>query len=131
MNYLTLLEVVEVLSDCLELEDITAGSIVEALDKTMGVYQRAPFEPRACLGESSYETARLRILIRWGTNPTDAERKAAEVAELMGAFCDMPTEQHIIKYAAVKAVRPIGKDTKGVCECIVDADVIYTERNEL
>jgi len=30
----------------------------------------------------------------------------------------------------VKAVRSIGKDEKGICEFVVDADIIYTEMNE-
>lgn len=131
MNYLTLLEVVEVLSDALELEEITAGTIDESLQQTIGVYQRAEFQPRDCIGgESSYETARLRILIRWGTNPTAAESKAIEVAQLIEGLREMPTTAHIIKFAEAKAVRPIGKDQKGVCEYVVDADIYYSERNE-
>ena len=38
MNYLTLLEVVEVLSDALGLEEISAGTIDESLQQTIGVY---------------------------------------------------------------------------------------------
>lgn len=131
MNYLTLLEVVEVLSDALGLEEISAGTIDESLQQTIGVYQRAEFQPRDCIGgSSSYETAKLRVLIRWGTNPTVAESKAIEVAQLIEALREMPTTAHIIKFAEAKAVRPIGKDQKGVCEYVVDADIIYTERNE-
>ena len=130
MNYLTLLEVVEVLSDALGLEEISAGTIDESLQQTIGVYQRAEFQPRECIGgESSYETARLRILIRWGTNPTLAQIRAAEVAQIISAWRDMPTSGHIIKFATAKS-KPIGKDEKGVCEHIVDTDIIYTERNE-
>lgn len=130
MNYLTLLEVVEILSEDLELEEITAGTIDGSLQQTIGVYQRAEFKPRECIGgSSSYETARLRVLVRWGTNPTLAQIKAAEVAQIITAWCDMPTSRHIIKFATAKT-KPIGKDEKGVCEYIVDTDIIYTERNE-
>ena len=131
MNYLTLLEVVEVLSDTLELEDISAGAIDESLQETIGVYQRVGFEPQGCIGGlCSFEIAKLRILVRWGTNPTTAESKAVEVAQLIEALREMPTTDHIIKFAEVKTVRPIGKDQKGVCEYIVDADIFYSERNE-
>lgn len=131
MNYLTLLEVADLLAEMTELEAVTAGCIDEALTETIGVYQREGFAPRECVGgDSSYETARLRLVIRWGVNPTAAESKAAEVAELIAALRDMPTTAHIIKYAVVKAVKPIGKDEKGVCEYIIDADIIYTEREE-
>lgn len=131
MNYLTLLEVADMLAGILDFEDVTAGTIDTALTETIGVYQRSEFVPRECIGtDSSYETAKLRVLIRWGTNPTNAEGKAVEVAGIIQALRDMPTASHIIKFADVKAVRAIGKDKKGVCEYVVDADIIYTERNE-
>ena len=132
MNYLTLLEAADLLAGLTELEAVTAGCIDEALTETIGVYQREGFAPRECVGGgSSYETARLRLVIRWGVNPTAVESKAAEVAELISALRDMPTAEHIIKYAVIKNVRAIGKDEKGVCEYIVDADIIYSERNDL
>lgn len=131
MNYLTLLEVADILAELLSFEDITAGTIDCSLSETIGVYQRGEFVPRECIGtDSSYETSKLRLLVRWGKNPTTAEAKAAELAGLVQALRDMPTGSHIIKFADVKAVRAIGKDEKGVCEYTVDADVIYSERNE-
>lgn len=131
MNYLTLLEIADMLAELLELEDITAGTIDNALENTIGVYQREEFVPRECVGtESSYETSKVRLLLRWGKNPTTAEAKAAELGELMQALRDADTTAHTIKFADVKAVRAIGKDEKGVCEYVVDADIIYSERNE-
>ncbi len=131
MNYLTLLEIADVLAELLDFEDVTAGTIDTALTETIGVYQRGEFVPRECIGvESSYETARIRLLVHWGKNPTTAEAKAAELGELISSLRDMPTASHIIKFADLKAVRAIGKDEKGVCEYVVDADIIYTERNE-
>ena len=119
------------LAELLELDDITAGTIDNALENTIGVYQRGEFVPRVCVGtESSYETSKVRLLLRWGKNPTTAEAKAAELGELMQALRDADTTAHTIKFADVKAVRAIGKDEKGVCEYVVDADFIYTERNE-
>lgn len=132
MNYLTLLEVADLTAELLDMEDVTAGAIDNALSQTVGVYQRESFVPRECVGgaESSYQTAKLRFLLRWGMNPTEAEAKAAEVGGLVQALRDMPTARHIIKFADVKAVRSIGKDEKGVCEYVVDADMIYSERIE-
>ena len=129
MNYLTLLEIADMLAELLELEDITAGTIDNALENTIGVYQRDEFVPRECVGtESSYETSKVRLLLRWGKNPTTAEAKAAELGELMQALRDADTTAHTIKFADVKAVRAIGKDEKGVCEYVVDADIIYTRK---
>lgn len=131
MNYLTLLEIVEMLADILDFGDITAGAVDTALEQTIGVYQRGEFVPRECIGtDSSFETAKIRLLVRWGNNPTQAETKAAEIGGIIQALRDMPTTAHIIKFADVKAVRSIGKDEKGICEYVVDADIIYSERND-
>ena len=126
MNYLTLLEIADVLAELLDFEDVTAGTIDTALTSTIGVYQRDGFTPRECIGtESSYETAKIRLLVHWGNNPTTAEAKAAELGELISSLRDMPTESHIIRFTELKAIRAIGKDEKGICEYIVDADIIY------
>lgn len=131
MNYLTLLEIADLLAELIDFDSVTSGCIDASLDKTIGVYQREPFAPRECVGgDSSYQTAKLRVLVRWTDSPPEAEKKALEISELFDGFRDMETKDHIIKFADLKAVRSIGKDEKGVCEYIVDADIIYTEKEE-
>lgn len=131
MNYLTLLEIADLLAELLDFDSVTSGCIDASLDKTIGVYRREPFAPRECVGgDSSYQTAKLRVLVRWTDSPPEAEKKAHEISELFDGFRDMETKDHIIKFADLKAVRSIGKDEKGVCEYIVDADIIYTEKEE-
>lgn len=131
MNYLTLLEITDLLAVLLDFDSVTAGCIDASLDKTIGVYQREPFAPRECIGgDSSYQTTKLRVLVRWTDSPPEAEKKTLEISELFDGFRDMETKDHIIKFADLKAVRSIGKDEKGVCEYIVDADIIYTEKEE-
>lgn len=129
MNYLTLLEIADLLAELLETESVTAGCTDTSKPETIGVYQREEFDPRECIGtESSYQTSKIRILVHWTDSPSQAERKALETTELFNNFEDMETENHIIKFAEVKAVRSIGKDEKGICEYIIDANLIYTER---
>ncbi len=131
MNYLTLVEVADVLSASLNFEAVTAGAIDESLSETVGVYQREGLVPRECVGSfSSYETARLRLVLRWGISPTQAEAKAAKIADIIGAFRNMPTASHRIIFTVIRAVRSMGKDSKGICEYVIDADIIYSERNE-
>lgn len=131
MNYLTMLEIADMLTDILDHEDVTANSIDDTHDKTIGVYQRADFTPRECIGtDSSYETARIRLFLRWGNDPVEAEQKASEIGGLVQALRDMPTAEHIIKFTDLKAVRFLGKDEKGICEYAIDADLIYSERDE-
>ena len=131
MNFLTLLEIADLLAELLDTESVTAGCIDTSYNKTIGVYQREEFVPRECIGtESSYETAKIRILIHWNENPTETESKAIEIAELFRSFENMETKKHIIKFAEVKAIRSIGKDEKGICEYVIDINIIYTERND-
>jgi len=131
MNYLSLLEIADLLAELLDFEDVTSGTIDTSLEKTVGVYQRAEFTPRECIGtESSYEVLKARILVHWTDSPVSAEQKAYETADLFRSFDNMNTAEHTIKFADVKAVRSIGKDEKGICEYIIDTDIIYTERKE-
>ncbi|MDE5883888.1 MAG: hypothetical protein K2H29_02220, partial [Oscillospiraceae bacterium] len=119
----------DLLAELLNTESVTASCIDASKPETIGIYQREGFAPRECIGtESSYQTARIRIFVHWTDNPSRTEKKTLEIAELFSGFEDMETENHIIKFAEVKAVRNIGKDEKGICEYIVDADLIYIER---
>lgn len=129
MNYLSLLEIADLLAFLLETDSVTADCINASETETIGVYQREGFVPRECIGTvSSYQIAEIRILIHWSDNPSQTEKKAREVAELFDGFEDMETKNHIMKFAEVKAVRSIGKDEKGICEYIADVNLIYTER---
>jgi hypothetical protein len=131
MNYLTLPEIADLLAVLLDFDSVTAGCVNGSLDETIGVYQREPFVPRECIGgDSSYQTLKLRVLVRWTDSPSKAEKKALEISELFDGFRDMETKDHIIKFADIKAIRSVGKDEKGVCEYIVDADIIYTKKEE-
>lgn len=70
------------------------------------------------------------MFVHWGENPVEAEKKAREIAELFDGFRDMETTDHIIKFADLKGVRSVGKDNKGVCEYIVDADLVYIKKED-
>lgn len=43
MNYLTLLEIADLLAELLDFENVTAGCINASLDEIVGIYQREPF----------------------------------------------------------------------------------------
>lgn len=74
---ITLLEIADLLADLLEYDSITASCINASLEKTIGIYQRGDFYFRECIGgDSSYQTIKLRILVRWGKNPAKAEKKS-------------------------------------------------------
>lgn len=131
MKILTLLEIADWLAGKLSFEDVTAGNMDASKECTIGVYQRKAFTPRKCIGGTeSYQTVGIRILVHWTNNPSKAEIKANETADIFEKLFEAETEEHIMKFAEVMAVRSIGKDEKGVCEYIVDADIIYSEKEE-
>lgn len=131
MKIITLLEIADWLAEKLSFEDVTAGNTDASKECTIGVYQREPFTPRKCIGGTeSYQTVKLRLLVHWTDSPTKAEIKANEIAEMFESLYEAETAEHIMKFAEVKAIRSIGKDEKGICEYIVDTDIIYTDKEE-
>jgi hypothetical protein len=130
INSITLLEITDMLADKLNFDDVYAGNIDASKEKSIGVYYRDGQTFRKCVGgtESSYQTVSIRILIHWTNNPTEAEKQSYTIARLIENLSESETAEHIIKFADIKAIRSIGKDEKGICEFIVDADIIYTER---
>ena len=104
MKLLKLIEIADLIANSIDFESVTSGCIDTSATQTIGVYQRDETEIR--------------------------EEKAAEIAEIFSGLRDMPTAEHIIKFANSVKIRSIGKDEKGICEYIVDADIIYIERND-
>lgn len=128
---LTLLECADMLAELTGCEDVYAGCIDCTKMQTIGVYQRSDFVPRECIGSiSSYQKMPVRVLIHWTLSPAEAEKKAYEILDIITGLRDLETSGHIIKFAVSGALRSLGKDEKGVCEYVVDADLIYTERIE-
>ena len=131
MKIITLLEIADWLAEKLSFEEVTAGNMDASKERAIGVYQREPFTPRKCIGGTeSYQTVKLRILVHWTDNPTKAEIKANEIAEMVENLYEAATAEHIMRFAEVKAVRSIGKDEKGIIEWIVDTDIIYMDKEE-
>lgn len=131
INFITLLEIADMLAEKLSFEDITAGNIDASLDKSMGVYLREEQSLRKCIGDTeSYQTVKIRILVHWTKNPSEAEKQAYALSELLEGLSDEETNGHIIKFIQSTKVRGIGKDEKGVCEYVVDADIIYSDKEE-
>lgn len=128
MTNLSLVEIADLLAEILDFQDIFAGTCDNSLDQAIGVYQREGFAFRECIGgESSFETAKIRLVVRWGVSPTVAERQATYIGGILAALRDMPTDSHTIKFAFLRQVLSIGKDENGICEYIVDADIYYSE----
>lgn len=126
---ITLLEIADLLVNLLEIDEVYAGCTDASKEKVIGVYYRDMQTPRTCTGgKSSYQTAKLRILVHWTDNPSEAESISHKIEEILLELNNADTEKHIVKFADVKGIRSIGKDEKGISEFIIDTDFIYTER---
>lgn len=126
---MTLVEIADMTASLLSVDDVTAGTIDTAKEQTVGVYQREPFRKRQCIGSTeSFQVFKARLLIRWGNSPTTAESKANQLADYIRALSDYTATSSVINFTQNVDVKAIGKDEKGICEYIIDADFIYTER---
>lgn len=131
IEFITLLEIADMLAEKLSFEDVFAGNLDASLENSIGVYLREEQSPRKCIGGTeSYQTVKLRILVHWTKNPSEAEKQAYMLSELLEGLSDEKTSEHIIKFTESTKVRGIGKDEKGICEYIVDADIIYSDKEE-
>lgn len=131
MSFITMLEIADMFAEKLGFDDVYAGAIDASLEKSIGVYPRDEQKSRKCIGSTeSYQTVKLRVLVHWTNNPSHAEAQAHSIAEVIESLYEAETSGHIIKFAELKAVRNIGKDEKGVCEYVVDADIIYIDKEE-
>ena len=110
-------------------DGIAVGAIDESKSRFIGVYDsKSAGKQRICIGgknATKYQTKNVVILVHWTNNPTDAEKKAQEISELMYGLSDV--EMDGIKVVASDASAPGwgGRDSKSVCEYIVNVKIEY------
>lgn len=128
---ITLLEIAELLAKKLDNANVYAGCINASQERQYGVYIRSPSVPKQCIGgKSSYQTEKVRILIHWTDSPNDTQKKAQELNYLLENLRNELTGKHVIKWIEPKGVHLIGKDEKGICEAVADADIIYSNKED-
>lgn len=130
---MTLLNIADMLSDILELQDVYAGAIDGNLDKCIGVYNVKASKPqRICIGGKACTKTlekHISVLIHWTDIPTQAEIKAQSVLDILSDIRQHKGDGFTVKYLECKEPVSVGRDERGVCEYVIEATVYY-ERNE-
>lgn len=113
-----------------EVGSISVGAINADKDKCIGVYnQKQGSKQRICIGgkeQTKYLVKRVSILIHWTNSPVKAEQKAIEIYELLyGLSFFKMGETQIYSITLSDAPMPIGKDEKGICEYVIEAEIYY------
>lgn len=130
---MTLLNIADMLSDILVLQDVYAGTIDGNLDKCIGVYNAKTSKPqRICIGGKACTKTlekHISVLIHWTDTPTQAEIKAQSVLDILSDIRQHKADDFMVKYLECKEPVSVGRDERGVCEYVIEATVYY-ERNE-
>ena len=130
---MTLLSIADMLADVLGFEDIYAGFLDGNLSKAIGVYNsKRSKKQHICIGGKAFTKTLYKditILLHWTDNPTQAEEQAHFMADKLADIRSYKHEGFRIQF--IQADNPIwiGRDEKGICEYVINANIIY-ERNE-
>lgn len=100
-------------------------------EQSITIYNTTGPAPRIAIGglqNTSYTTKAISILVHWGKNSDEAERKAQEVYNAFFAQDGYIGGKRIIQFK-MKTDSPIyvGTDTEGIIEYVIET-IIYFER---
>lgn len=110
---------------------IAVGSIDGNKDKFVGVYALKPSgsTQRICLGgieQTKYQERDVSILIHWTKNTVEAENKALAIYALFyGLTQEVMGTTNVISADPGPAPIPVGKDSQGYCEYVIQIKLIY------
>lgn len=100
-------------------------------EESITIYNTTGPAPRIALGgleQTSYTTKAISILVHWGKNSNEAEKKAQEVFNAFFGEDGVIGGKRVIQFK-MKTDSPIyvGTDTEGIIEYIIET-IIYYER---
>jgi hypothetical protein len=110
---------------------IAVGSIDGNKEKYVGVYSMKPSgsTQRICIGgadQTRYQSRGVSILIHWTNNPAAAEAKAIETYNRFYGLSDVTMgTTHVISVDPGPEPIPVGKDSKGICEYVIQLKILY------
>lgn len=112
---------------------IAVGAIDGNQQRYVGVYgRRGSTAQRICVGGSemtAYQHKKVSILVHWTNSSVEAEQKADSIYSLLYGLRDAQMGNTRVYLADPgEAPVPVGKDSAGICEYVIEADIVY-ERN--
>lgn len=109
-------------------ENYYIGKIENSKEKTIGVYGMGGLRRiEAIGGQSSYDVARVRILLHWNKNAKETEEVARTLYESLRFVTDTDMGEIEVKYLDLDENEPtfLGTDSNGVYEYHISARVFY------
>ncbi|MDU4953479.1 hypothetical protein HF846_14660 [Clostridium cadaveris] len=103
-------------------------------EKSITIYNTTGPKPIIAIGglaNTSYTTKAISILVHWGKNSDEAEKKAQEVYNAFFGKYGFIGGKRVIQFD-MKTSNPIsvGTDSEGIIEYVIEA-IIYYERNDI
>lgn len=105
------------------------GKIDGSVDECIGVYSLEGIKPNIAiggLGNTSYTTKSVSILVHWGKYITPAEQKAQEVYDVLFGQNDVIGGKRVIEFD-MRTSEPVGvgTDSNGTYEFVIEVNIIY------
>ncbi|HEX2986149.1 MAG TPA: minor capsid protein [Caproiciproducens sp.] len=110
---------------------IAVGSIDGNKDKFVGVYPLKPSgsSQRICIGgadQTRYQERSVSILVHWTNKMSTAEAKATAIYGLFYGLSGVKMgETRVISTDPGPAPIPVGKDSHGICEYVIQLKTLY------
>lgn len=109
---------------------VSVGCIDGNKEKYVGVYPlRGGTAQRICIGgkeQTKYQSKRVSVLIHWTKDMRQAEQKANEMYELLYGLTNVQMgDTKVVLIDAGEAPVPVGKDTQGICEFVIQATILH------
>lgn len=105
------------------------GKIDANVDECIGIYSVEGGKPNIAiggLGNTSYTTKSVSILVHWDKYITPAEQKAQEVYNVLFGQNDVIGDKRVIQFD-MKTSEPVGvgTDSNGIYEFVIEVNIIY------
>jgi len=108
---------------------VYAGNLDTKKTESIGVYDRASKSAytQSVGSERGYNTKEITLLVHWNKSPTESEAAAFKVFSALEAGSASNIAFIIPKN---NEPVPVGTDSSGIFEYVIDADFFYTIRKE-
>lgn len=111
-------------------DKISIGTIDSNAEQWIGVYRRETYgNKRIAMGDkanTTYQTARVDILIHWGYTLGESEQTAQDIANI---FYRLSTQKvgSLFVYSVTQRgdIIPTGRDDRGIYEHVVQLEINY------
>lgn len=129
---MTLLNLADMISSLLGIENVYAGNIDANIDRCIGVYSgRKSGVHKVCLGGEEQTKTReknISILIHWTENPSDTEENAFRILGILANVRNFDYDGGVLRLMLLNDPVSVGKDERGICEYVIEGKIYYERK---